>query len=82
MNTLKYIKFDGSLADTVYLFPKWETHAVVAEAIGYPVLSAGFVLIEIQNNELLVTPYGRSESLRIGSDPADAVLIKRMLTTV
>ncbi len=82
MNTLKYIRVEGGLTDSVFLFPKWVDHAEVGHSLGYPVQSAGFVSIQIANNEIEVTTYGRSMSLGMDSDPADAVLIKRMLTTV
>ena len=82
MNTLKYIRVEGSLTDSVFLFPKWVEHAEVANSLGYPVQSAGFVSIQIVNNELDVTTYGKSVSLGMDSNPADAVLVKRMLTTV
>jgi hypothetical protein len=82
MHKLKYIRFITSLADSVFLFPTWENHASVALRLGYVPLSAGFVSIQVNaDHELVVQTYGRSESLHMESDPADAALIKHMLKT-
>ncbi len=80
MHKLKYVRFDTSLADSVFLFPSWEAHAEVALRLGYTPVSAGFVHIQVnEHGQILVQTYGRSESLNMESNPADAELILHML---
>lgn len=62
------------------MFPVWDTHSDVAHKLGYPVVSAGFVTVKVTSDgEFDVTTHGRSESLNLESDPADAEIIKFML---
>lgn len=82
MNKLKYIRFRTHLAESVFLFPMWETHADVAQRLRYVPMSAGFVSVVVDDQGIIqVSTYGRSESLNMESDPADAALIQRMLKT-
>jgi len=82
MHKLKYVRFETRLADSVFLFPTWEAHAEVALRLRYKPVSAGFVSIWVDENQnLQVQTYGRSESLDMESDPADAALILSMLKT-
>jgi hypothetical protein len=80
MKTLKYIRFDTRLADTVFLFPAWDNHADVAFKLRYKPVSAGFAHVGVDADGMLkVVTYGRSESLNLESEPADAELILEML---
>lgn len=82
MHKLKYVRFETRLADSVFLFPTWEAHAEVALRLGYKPVSAGFVRILVnEDHTIRVQTYGRSESLNMESDPADAELIEHMLKT-
>jgi hypothetical protein len=80
MHKLKYVRFETRLADSVFLFPTWETHSEVALRLGYKPVSAGFVSIWVHtDNQIRVQTHGRSESLNMESDPQDAQLIHAML---
>jgi hypothetical protein len=80
----KYIVFDGPLCYPV-IFPEFIDHKEMANKIGHPVLSAGFV--EIQCDRLSKSPkkigaycYGNSNSLDKSSRPAeDNKILTRML---
>lgn len=80
MHKMKYIKFDTLTADSVFLFPTWEDHSAVAFRMIYTPVSAGFVRVTVDAQGMIqVTTYGRSESLNMESDPADAELIELMI---
>ncbi len=72
----KYIIVDGCAV----LFSKALTHADVARALP-PVESAGFCNTSYDQKEekFVVNCYGKSESLKIGSDPKDGLSIARQL---
>ena len=76
MSHFKYIVQQNSLAESIFLFPPWETHAQVAYLLGGKTVSAGFVQLSYDNSNLTVRTYGRSESLDMDSRSSDAELIK------
>jgi hypothetical protein len=64
----KYIILEISGFPAAIIFPRHLQHSSVAQALGHPVTSAGFVQVRQGKVEV----YGESLSLNLRSNPADA----------
>jgi hypothetical protein len=74
---MKYIMFEFSGMRWPILFPEMVTHSDIARSItgcfpGFEVVSAGFC-------SRYGDVYGESVSLKVKSDQADSIIIKKML---
>jgi len=74
----KYVVFDQ---EHIVIFDPAQIHAEVARRIRGEPTSAGFIQVGAQEiGRPVVTCYGRSESLRVESDPKlDEILARRAL---
>ena len=74
--TIKYIVYEGEIADTCIMFPKWVSHHEMSMHRG-KVLGAGFVDIQVTPEGVVYQAYGESTSLGIKSREEDSVLLNR-----
>lgn len=70
----KYIVFDIYGEETMIIFPALSKHSDIASLIKRPVVSAGFLIVDVTKNindyyEPTVTAYGESLSLQVQSRP-------------
>lgn len=87
---MKYIMFEKRISDGLphympFIFPDEGVHAHVAavvlclpEMAGFKAVRAGFVTLELttMGRHFPMTTHGRSETLKLESDPEDARIIK------
>ncbi len=76
----KYIVFDSFWVEQAIVFPETMTHRQIANFVGMSkVISAGFISLGIENGGISVYPYGKSDSLEIGSRDEDVIHLRRTL---
>ena len=73
MEPAKYIIFDQRVA---VIFSPTQSHAHVALCMGMPATSAGFCGVDDAGQ---VQAWGESFTLKLGSDPGDKELLRRLL---
>lgn len=72
----------GISIETPLVFPAFVEHADFMRRLGVErsqVISAGFVRFGVKNGEPIVSAYGESISLRVGSRGSDSLLLYRTL---
>ena len=72
----KYIVFEINHIETMIIFPALIKHDVIAHSMKYPVISAGFLIVDVAKNindyyEPTVKAYGESLSLEVESRPKE-----------
>lgn len=82
MENAKYIIIEVKGLETAIIFPAYVQHQEIAQKMGKPVVSAGFVGIGISDGKMDAEAYGKSTSLKTQARPEDTKIIKRTLNLI
>jgi len=73
MDNLKYIIFDHPKnGETPIVFPSGIEHFVIAQSVGWDIISAGFLRFEKGD---FMYCYGKSQTLKVGSKKIDTQIL-------